>query len=293
MATASQIIASARYDLKEYKGQKMETAELLEYLNRAVIILDGILISKDSDWVHQNAISVALSTGQNKITMPTRCASIRSIWYDSKLVTCSDLTFAASTDTIISTATDFSDYFEENDTIGISGSSSNDTSDIGLVSIYSIGDDGAGSNNKLTINENVIVDEGSGNASATLMRVGENEVLKTSLDYIYYLRKYAATGPPYYWSYEGTNIVFDRQADDDYGLTIHYNQKAATLATDDDMPYNDEFNEKLRAAVVMFAKHRNNELDAVDMIIEKMFHRAVMTKAIRRNYVPQIAKLDF
>jgi len=293
MATASQIIASARYDLKEYKGQKMETAELLEYLNRAVIILDGILISKDSDWVHQNAISVALSTGQNKITMPTRCASVRSIWYDSKLVTCSDLTFAASTDTIISTATDFSDYFEENDTIGISGSSSNDTSDIGLVSIYSIGDDGAGSNNKLTINEDVIVDEGSGDASATLMRVGENEVLKTSLDYIYYLRKYAATGPPYYWSYEGTNIVFDRQADDDYGLTIHYNQKAATLEENSSMPYNDEFNEKLRAAVVMFAKHRNNELDAVDMIIEKMFHRAVMTKAIRRNHVPQTAKLDF
>jgi len=293
MATASQIIASARYDLKEYKGQKMETAELLEYLNRAVIILDGILISKDSDWVHQNAISVALSTGQNKITMPTRCASVRSIWYDSKLVTCSDLTFAASGDTIISTATDFSDYFEANDTIGISGSSSNNTSDIGLLSIYSIGDDGAGSNNKLTINEDVIVDEGTGDASATLMRVGENEVLKTSLDYIYYLRKYAATGPPYYWSYEGTNIVFDRQADDDYGLTIHYNQKATVLATDDDMPYNDEFNEKLRAAVVMFAKHRNNELDTVDMVIEKIFHRAVMTKAIRRNYVPQMARLDF
>jgi len=293
MATASQIIASARYDLKEYKGQKMETAELLEYLNRAVIILDGILISKDSDWVHQSAISVALSTGQNKITMPTRCASVRSIWYDSRLVTCSDLTFAASGGTIISTATDFSDYFEANDTIGISGSSSNNTSDIGLLSIYSIGDDGAGSNNKLTINEDVIVDEGSGDASATLMRVGENEVLKTSLDYIYYLRKYAATGPPYYWSYEGTSIVFDRQADDDYGLTIHYNQKAATLEENSNMPYNDEFNEKLRAAVVMFAKHRNNELDTVDMVIEKMFHRAVMTKAIRRNYVPQMAKLDF
>jgi len=293
MATASQIIASARYDLKEYKGQKMDTAELLEYLNRAVIILDGILISKDSDWVHKNAISVALSTGQNKITMPTRCASVRSIWYDTNLVTCTDLTFTASGDTIISAATDFSDYFAANDTIGISGSTSNDTDDIGLLSIYSIGDDGAGSNNKLTINEDVIVDEGTADATGTLMKVGSNEVLKESLDYIYYLRKFAATGSPYYWSYEGTNIVFDRQADDDYGLTIHYNQKAATLATDDNMPYNGEFDEKLRAAVVMFAKQRNNELDSVDIAIERMFNNAVMTKAIRRNYVPVFAKLDF
>jgi len=294
MSTVSQIIASGRYDLKEYKGQRLEQDELLEYLNRAVVILDGVLVSIDSDWIHQSAISTGLSTGQNKVSLPTRCASIRTIWIISVLSACTDLTFAATGDTITSVATNFAtEGFAANDTIGVYGSTSNDTSSIGLLTISALSSTGGGTDNRITVNENVLVNEGAGIGTGTIIKVGSDSLTQKTLDYINYTRKTAGTGIPYYWAYEGAYIVFERQADQAYGLTIHFNQKAAALASDDNMPYGDEFNEQLRAAMVIYAKNRNAELGSMDIALEGMFRKAAMTKMIRRNFVPKPYRLDF
>jgi len=283
MATAANVITAARYDLRASTGQSFADAELLEYINRTMIVLDGTLLSMDSDWLHQSAVSSSLTAGLQKVTMPTRCISIRSIWITDIIDSFTDLTYAAAADTIATAAGTFVTNGQAvNQTIGITGSTNNDTSDIGLLTIKSV------TETLITVNEDVIVDEGTADASGTIMSFKSNDVIKESTDGIFLDRRLDdTTGRPTEWGWEGTNIVFDRKTDQAYGLLFHYNQKSATLTTGTTMPYNDEFNEIVRGGTVLIGKETRDESSSVTFSLEQYVKNAVMTKADRRKYIPQ------
>ena len=290
MATAANIITSGRYDLRAVTGQSFEPAELLVYLNRSVITLDGVLMSMDSDWLHQTEVSAGLTAGLQKVTMPTRMiGSPRSIWVTEIIDSFTDLTYTASGDKIATAGGTFvTNGIAVNQTLGIVGSTSNNTNDIGLVSVSAV------TETLITLNEDVITDEGTADASGTIFAEKNNEVVKKSTDFIHNKRKnVSGTNRPYYWAHEGTNLIFDYKADQAYGLFIHYNRKSAPLEMDTTMPYNGEFDESLREGMVMIGKQRKGELESADVAIAAMFKQAVMTKAVRRNYIPKRYRLDF
>ncbi|KKK64660.1 hypothetical protein LCGC14_2981950 [marine sediment metagenome] len=289
MATADNVITSARYDLRAVRGSSFDPAELLVYLNRVVIVLDSVLLSMDSDWLHQTQVSAGLTAGLQKITMPTRCISIRSIWVTDIIDSFTDLTFTAAGDTIATAAGTFStNGIAVNQTIGITGSTSNNTNDIGLLSVSAV------TEILITVNENVIVNEGTADASGTIFAQKSDEVVKKSTDVIHEKRmQISGTGRPYYWAYEGTDLIFDHKANQAYGLFIRYNQKSAALEMNTPMPYNDEFNELLREGLVMYGKARRGELSSVDSVLRNMINNAVMTKAIRRDHIPKRYRADF
>lgn len=289
MALVSALITSARYDLKDYADREYPDPELLEYLNRAIIALDSALLSINSDWLHHTGTTI-LALGQNKVSQPVRCISIRSLWVSDNVNDYTDLTFAASGDTITSAAlADFiGDDFAAGQYIGIDATTNNDTEDIGLVSLSSV------STLVLTLNENVIVDEGSGDLAASIFPVKTEDVIQWSRDDISLRRKFlSSTGQPRYWSHEGVNVLFDYIANKAYGITFHFNQKSATLETSSNMPYNDEFNEELRQSMVFIAENREMAISEATTSLYDFFTRATRTKAIRRNFIPKRYHLDF
>jgi len=213
MATAAEILASARYDLRDARATQYSQAELLDYLNRALIVLNSTLLGLHSDWVHATDTSTTLTSATNSITQPTGCNSIRSIWY------------------------------------------------------------------------------------------GTDEFYEKSVDYIYDRRKDigSQTGKPEYWAHEATSVIFDYTADQDYLLTIHYDAKASVLTIADvggetetsDMPYNDEFNQPLREALIIMAKNREEYDVSGHAYLEAVFMNAAMQNQISRRFTPKRYRLDF
>jgi hypothetical protein len=113
---------------------------------------------------------------------------------------------------------------------------------------------------------------------------------------LYYERKFSTEGQPLYWCQIGSNIEFERDADDDYDLTIYYDKATGTLASDGTLPYADQFNNALRQAIIIQAKHRNEQDSDMDGALMKFFSQEVMEKSIMRRYMPTMpakAKLDF
>lgn len=82
MALASAIITSARYDLRDPNLSQYSDAELLDYLNRGLVQLDGVLSSINSDWINATA-AVTLATASSSATAPTRCLAILQLWYST------------------------------------------------------------------------------------------------------------------------------------------------------------------------------------------------------------------
>jgi len=285
VAAVSAFITSLRYDLRDYSDHEFPDPELVEYLNRAVIQLDSALLSINSDWLLQTHAE-RLAEGANYIAQPTQNIGVRSAWISSVLGTyeSSDATFAATGNTITVVSGNFTDDgFAANQTLGVDGSTSNDTEDIGLLTASSVTD------TVITVNEDVIVDENP--ATVYIFTVGDNTISQISSAELLEKRKFLnSDGQPRYWAYQGTNLIFDYIADQDYGVVFHFNQKSDTLTTSSTMPYNDEFNEELREAVVLIAQ---NELADVTMLLYDTFRAAATTKAIRRNFVPKRYRIDF
>lgn len=295
MATVANILDSARYDLRAKTGNAFENEELLDYLNRTVGVLDSSLLSLNSDWLKKVDAAQELTTGQRKITMPTRCIGIgeRGIWRTIVIAASTDLTYTKSTKIILSAATNFvTAGFAEDDVIGIGGSKLNESEAIGLVSIVSIGDSGAGTNNKITINESTLVDEGAGSGTGTLIRVDNNEVHKTSNKDLHFERKWGSPAAPYRWAWEGTDIIFDNIADQSYGLIIHFSQKSAELKMSSPMPYNDEFNQEIRQGLVLIGENVYDEVSGFSVQLEQIFKRSARTKQLNRSYVKRYRR-DF
>jgi hypothetical protein len=204
MATAAEVITSARFDLRDSSSTQYTDAELLDYLNRALVQLYASLGSVHSDWVYTEDTSKTLATGDNSVTTPTDIGAVLSLW------------------------------------------------------------------------------------------IGSDEILKKDTPYIYYKRRYiTATGQPYYFAHKDSTFIFERAADADYSLAIYYNKKRTVLGSGDTMPFDDDFNQPVRQAIVLIAKNRNEYDVAGDGALFDFFLDAAFTYVISRNRTPKRYKLGF
>ena len=86
MATVDTFIDSARYDLRDYQGGlEFDDDEILEYINRMVIVLDSTLTALNSSHVHGTDSTVDLLIATNSVDIKTNLNSgnwdsIRSVW---------------------------------------------------------------------------------------------------------------------------------------------------------------------------------------------------------------------
>ena len=122
---------------------------------------------------------------------------------------------------------------------------------------------------------------------------GSNLIVKKNVDYIYIQRKYVSTGRPYCFAIEGTNLIFDYTADQEYTLTVHYNKKSTALTASGSMPFNDEFNLVLQQGAALYAKNRINRISGFDAMFNDMFEKAANVDVLKRNFVPKNYTLDF
>lgn len=84
MATVADIIASARYDLRDYRESDLAEEELVDYCNRVVSATDSILSSLNSDLLHQSSTAVTLASGDTSTDAPDRCLAIKSVYYSTE-----------------------------------------------------------------------------------------------------------------------------------------------------------------------------------------------------------------
>lgn len=204
MALASEIITSARYDLRDADSTEYADAELLDYLNRAQVQLYSVLLGLHSDWVHTTDSNTTLAKDDNSVAVPDDFASVRSVW------------------------------------------------------------------------------------------IGDDQLQKTDVDYVYYRRKFiSGTAQPVNFAPEAATLIFDYTADDDYDLTIYYNKNSTDLALTDNMPFNEEFNQPLRQAIVLQAKSRNEYDILGDAALFDFFTDASLAKVISRNFKPKGYRINF
>lgn len=124
--------------------------------------------------------------------------------------------------------------------------------------------------------------------------ISSDHLVKKSPAGVYKERKYiSSTGQPFYFAEKGTQLIVEREADDDYTLTAYYDKRATTLVEGADMPYNDEFNAPIREMIITLA-HKRNEADVyTDTYIYNFFWDWVSGNVLRRSHVPRRTKLDF
>jgi hypothetical protein len=87
MATVQSIIDSARYDVRDYqKGASFDNAELVDYLNRMIGLMDSTLASLGSDLVEAEELDIDAVEDQDYVDLvdmnTTLWDSIRSVWID-------------------------------------------------------------------------------------------------------------------------------------------------------------------------------------------------------------------
>lgn len=77
--TLTQLITSARYDIRDPEETDYTTDELFEYAKRAISQLDYALSSIGSDLVAEQTTST-LSSGDNSVSVPTDAMVVTQIW---------------------------------------------------------------------------------------------------------------------------------------------------------------------------------------------------------------------
>jgi len=115
--------------------------------------------------------------------------------------------------------------------------------------------------------------------------IDDDELVKKDPSFIYYKRKFIDDeGQPDYFAEQGTNIIFEREADDDYALTIYYDQYSAALTALGDMPYDGQFDQPMRQAMVMIAKARNEYDVNLDAQLFDFFMSSAAAKAMKKTF---------
>lgn len=115
---------------------------------------------------------------------------------------------------------------------------------------------------------------------------GQDLITRKSPTVIYQRRKdlNGAEGRPRYFAHKGTTIIFDYIADTDYALDIYFDQRTAALSSSTSMPHNDEFNQALREAMVMYAHKRNEYSIDLDSVIYDWLLGQITGRARKRTH---------
>jgi len=210
MATAIDVITSARYDLRDEEEKKYTNPMLLDFLNRGMKPLCVTLSSLDSDWVN-NSTELSLTEDDTYVALP--------------------------------------DLF----------------------------------------------------ISEINVKIGSDNLTKKSVPWIRNYRVDSSAGEPGYYAIQGENLLVEKKVDQDYTVLFEYAKSEAVLDIDDDMPFNDEFNEVLRQFIVFVASNRQEpELESktesillTEEVLRGFFYSALFSKLIARNYVHKKYKTDF
>jgi hypothetical protein len=265
MATVQSIIDSARYDLVDFVdgigvGIEYDDTELLNYLNRMIGIMDSTLSSLGSDLVLAVDDSFTSTAGLDYVDISTLNSGlwtrIRRVWYDNRRssdqVTLEYLYYRRQ---YTRNLLDNGDAIASGDYCKIISQSTKDFTTIGA----------ADNNNGTYFTASGALTLGSGDAVWRM----------TAED-------------PYKWALHGTDILLPTCPSVAKVLTIEYDQKTATKALTDSMPYTDLFNEFLREMVVMNAKaKKQGVVEKSDVMFQDLFRMRAMQEEIQRGFVPR------
>lgn len=283
MALVSAFLDGLKYNVNDTGDGEWGDTELLLYLNRAVNKLEIALSSRDSEWVLGDYASL-LSEGYHSVSQPTRCIKVRDAYVSTVASSCTDLTFTNASSSIASAATNFATAgFAAGDRIYVSGSTYNDgvyrISSVTTVTIVVYGS---------------LTNEGAGAGTATIVKESTDRIYKATPQELQMLRRsYTGAASPYKWCHRKTNIEFQQEADDDYGIIFSFDQHQADLVSTDNMPFNDDYDDPLRQAVIQMAKARTNEVDYNDLDLQRDMEAAAASKDLARRYAPKRYRIDF
>lgn len=114
MSTVSTVLTSARYDLRDTNSSRYlySNAELMDYLNRAIRVLDAELRGLNSDWVHQQT-TLSISTNASTVSQAAGWAAVRSLWIGDDEITKKSLDYINAKRKSV-TAAGQPDYYAQN-----------------------------------------------------------------------------------------------------------------------------------------------------------------------------------
>ncbi|GAG52971.1 unnamed protein product, partial [marine sediment metagenome] len=224
MATALEVINSARYDVGDYgTGVMWDNTELLNYLNRMVEVINSELVAQESELVEQEETDINCVANQKYVDLSNLNSglwtNIIDVWIGQDLIE------------QISVRTMRYKRIFRNDNSATWATST----------VYNVGD--RVENNSIPYI--CLVAHTSGTFSTDLAA----EKWETN---------YRAA-QPYYWALQNQQLMFEQACPSSYStLKIYYNVKQPILALDDDMPFQDRFNETFRSMLVMYAEGKKD-----------------------------------
>lgn len=121
-------------------------------------------------------------------------------------------------------------------------------------------------------------------ASPIAVEIDDDPLVFKNTRYIKKLQQETSSGTPEYYGIHKTNMIFERVVSSDTSVYVQYNEKETTLVAGASMPYNDEFNQVLKAAVVMMAKNRNEKDITGDYALQTVFNDSAMQRVARRAF---------
>lgn len=271
MATAQTIVDSARYDLTDYVdgvglGIEFDDAELLNYLNRMVGIMDFILSSLRSDLVL--ALDDTLTTTANLDYVDISSLNsglwtrIRRVWYENR----------KPSEQVTTQYMYYTRQWRKN--LLVSGDSLAVGDYAKIISQATTDFTGLGA---------------AANTAGTYFTVTVAGDLSTG-DAVWKF----TSGLPTIWALHDSKILLPSVPGEVKNLTVEYDLKSAVLTLASSMPYTDRFNEFLREMLVATAKaKKENRIEKADMMFQNLFKARAMQEEIARGFVPRPYVLEF
>jgi len=121
-------------------------------------------------------------------------------------------------------------------------------------------------------------------ASPIKAQIDDSDLIFDNTREIKTLLQQTSAGTPEYYGVHKLDMIFEREVSADTAVYIQYNEKEIALKLGDSMPYNDEFNHVLRAAVVMMAKNRNEKDITGDFALKEAFNASGMQRLVKRSF---------
>lgn len=143
--------------------------------------------------------------------------------------------------------------------------------------------------------------------SGICVRISSTDLVKKPVSWVRGERIGATAGQPGYFAIQGTSLMFEKAADVEYSIILEYHKSAAAVTINNDMPFNDEFNDIIRQFISLVCKSRieytSPDTDRgvgrdqyallSEMNMQTFFYQALYAKTVARNYIPNLARTDF
>ena len=121
-------------------------------------------------------------------------------------------------------------------------------------------------------------------ASPIAVEIDDSPLILHNVRDIKKFQQKSSSGTPERYGVHKLNMIFERAVSADTSVYVQYNEKETALAAGASMPYNDEFNEVLLAAVVMIAKNRNEKDITGDYALQTVFNDSAHQRVVRRSF---------